>query len=251
MESMEEASHSPLVHAGVQRAGVDAGESDGLTSSEGQELAALRRENRRLREDVDALKRATVHPFIEAETRAGHSVQRACELLKVSRTAFYARRTGKPGPRAVRDAELTGQITEVRTRSREPTAPRASMPCSRCPGWRGLLRGDGSSSSAWRTKCATRGPLSMAPSMKPGQMSALSLLAMCRRPWGSRDAAWNRGELSRAVDQPGLPGKRVASSDQQPAGGTERAGRIWFTRGIVERQVAHAQRQPEIRQIGL
>ncbi|MER6678802.1 IS3 family transposase [Streptomyces sp. NPDC000983] len=60
----------------------------------------------------------TVHPFIEAEKRAGHSVKRACELLKVSRTAFYARRTGMPGPRAVRDAELTEKITEVHERSR-------------------------------------------------------------------------------------------------------------------------------------
>jgi putative transposase len=60
----------------------------------------------------------TVHPFIEAEKRAGHSVQRACELLKVSRAAFYARRTGRPGPRAVRDAELTGQIMAVHAHSR-------------------------------------------------------------------------------------------------------------------------------------
>ncbi|MFF8235124.1 IS3 family transposase [Streptomyces caelestis] len=60
----------------------------------------------------------TVHPFIEAEKRDGHNVKRACELLQVSRAAFYARRTGKPGPRAVRDAELTGQITEVHARSR-------------------------------------------------------------------------------------------------------------------------------------
>ncbi|MFG3137653.1 IS3 family transposase [Streptomyces sp. NPDC048211] len=60
----------------------------------------------------------TVHPFIEAEKRAGHSVKRACELMKVSRTAFYARRSGLPGPRAVRDAELTEQITEVHARSR-------------------------------------------------------------------------------------------------------------------------------------
>ncbi|MDQ0836073.1 putative transposase [Streptomyces achromogenes] len=60
----------------------------------------------------------TVHPFIEAEKRAGHSVKRACELLKVSRTAFYARRAAKPGPRAVRDAELAEQIADVHTRSR-------------------------------------------------------------------------------------------------------------------------------------
>jgi transposase InsO family protein len=60
----------------------------------------------------------TVHPFIEAEKQAGHSVKRACELMKVSRTAFYARRSGLPGPRAVRDAELTEQITEVHAKSR-------------------------------------------------------------------------------------------------------------------------------------
>jgi len=60
----------------------------------------------------------TVHPFIEAEKRAGHSVKRACELLQVSRAAYYARRTGTPGPRAARDAELTEQITALHTRSR-------------------------------------------------------------------------------------------------------------------------------------
>lgn len=60
----------------------------------------------------------TVHPFIEAEKHGGHSVKRACELLQVSRTAFYARRTGMPGPRAVRDAELTEKIAEVHDRSR-------------------------------------------------------------------------------------------------------------------------------------
>lgn len=60
----------------------------------------------------------TVHPFIEAEKRDGHNVKRACELLQVSRAAFYARRIGTPGPRAVRDAELTEQIAEVHTRSR-------------------------------------------------------------------------------------------------------------------------------------
>ncbi|WKK27314.1 IS3 family transposase [Streptomyces olivoreticuli] len=60
----------------------------------------------------------TVHPFIEAEKQAGHSVKRACELLKVSRAAFYDRRNGTPGPRAVRDAELTEKITEVHRHSR-------------------------------------------------------------------------------------------------------------------------------------
>ena len=52
----------------VKQAERDAGtRSDGLTSSEREELAALRRENRRLREDVDILKRATA--FFAKETR--------------------------------------------------------------------------------------------------------------------------------------------------------------------------------------
>ncbi|MFF7249914.1 IS3 family transposase [Embleya sp. NPDC008237] len=60
----------------------------------------------------------TVHPFIEAEKRAGHSVKRVCELLQVSRAAYYHRRTAAPGPRAVRDAELSERITEAHRISR-------------------------------------------------------------------------------------------------------------------------------------
>jgi len=40
---------------------VDSGEREGLTSGEREELARLRQENRRLREDVDILRRATVN----------------------------------------------------------------------------------------------------------------------------------------------------------------------------------------------
>jgi transposase len=52
----------------VKQAERDAGTGDGgLTSDERQELSELRRENRRLREDVDILKRATA--FFAKETR--------------------------------------------------------------------------------------------------------------------------------------------------------------------------------------
>jgi transposase len=52
----------------VRQAERDAGTGDGgLTSGERRELAELRRENRRLREDVDILKRATA--FFAKETR--------------------------------------------------------------------------------------------------------------------------------------------------------------------------------------
>jgi transposase len=52
----------------LKQAERDAGtRTDGLTTTEKDELAALRRENRRLREDVDILKRATA--FFAKETR--------------------------------------------------------------------------------------------------------------------------------------------------------------------------------------
>jgi len=53
----------------VRQAGRDAGTAGdgGLTTTERQELSDLRRENRRLREDVEILKRATA--FFAKETR--------------------------------------------------------------------------------------------------------------------------------------------------------------------------------------
>ena len=51
----------------VAQAAIDAGERDGLTSAEREELARLRKENRILREERDILKRATA--FFAKETR--------------------------------------------------------------------------------------------------------------------------------------------------------------------------------------
>jgi transposase len=56
------------VRAWARQAEIDAGErTDGLTTDEKEELSKLRRENRRLREDVEILKRATA--FFAKETR--------------------------------------------------------------------------------------------------------------------------------------------------------------------------------------
>lgn len=55
------------VRAWLRQAEVDAGERDGLTTEERQELSQLRRENRRLRDDVEILKRATA--FFAKQTR--------------------------------------------------------------------------------------------------------------------------------------------------------------------------------------
>jgi transposase InsO family protein len=58
-----------------------------------------------------------IYPFIEAEKAGRRNVKRACELLKVSRAAFYAHRNG-PSRRGQADGELTGQIRAVHEESR-------------------------------------------------------------------------------------------------------------------------------------
>ena len=59
-----------------------------------------------------------LHPFIEAEKAAGHSVKSACRLLEVSRAAFYQRLTARPSAREVTDAELGEKITAIHTESK-------------------------------------------------------------------------------------------------------------------------------------
>jgi transposase InsO family protein len=66
-----------------------------------------------------------VYPFIEAEKQGGQHVKRACELLRVSRAAYYADRDDQPGARHREDAELTELITKVHQESkRRYGAPR-------------------------------------------------------------------------------------------------------------------------------
>ena len=55
------------VRAWFKQSEIDDGRADGLTTAEREELARLRRENRRLQSDVDLLKRATA--FFAQETR--------------------------------------------------------------------------------------------------------------------------------------------------------------------------------------
>jgi putative transposase len=59
-----------------------------------------------------------VDPFIEAEQAAGHSVAHACELLEVSRAAYYERKSAVPSRRELSDAELTEQIIEIHAASK-------------------------------------------------------------------------------------------------------------------------------------
>ena len=59
-----------------------------------------------------------VHPFIEAEEVAGHSVQRACRLLEVSRSAYYERTKAVPSARRSPTPSLTEKITAIHTESK-------------------------------------------------------------------------------------------------------------------------------------
>jgi hypothetical protein len=60
-----------------------------------------------------------VHPFIEAEKAQQRNVKRACELLEVSRAAYYAQRPGTPSARQVADAALTEQIRQAHQVSKD------------------------------------------------------------------------------------------------------------------------------------
>jgi putative transposase len=59
-----------------------------------------------------------VDPFVEAEKSAGHNVTKACELLEVSRSAYYERRNGVPSERKITDAELTQKIVAIHKESK-------------------------------------------------------------------------------------------------------------------------------------
>ena len=54
-----------------------------------------------------------VFPFIEAEKAGKHNVKRACELLEVSRSAYYQRKSGATSQRERVDAQLIEKITAV------------------------------------------------------------------------------------------------------------------------------------------
>ena len=59
-----------------------------------------------------------LHPFIEAEKAGGHSVVKACDLLEVSRSAYYERAKDVPSKRDVGDAELLETISEIHAESK-------------------------------------------------------------------------------------------------------------------------------------
>ena len=58
------------------------------------------------------------YPFIEAEKVQQRNVKRACELMKVSRSAYYAARGDEPSDRARQDAELAARVQAVHEESK-------------------------------------------------------------------------------------------------------------------------------------
>jgi hypothetical protein len=60
---------------------------------------------------------AEVQAFIAAEKQADRNVVKACELLVVSRSAFYDRLGHTPSAREVSDAELVEKIKAIHAAS--------------------------------------------------------------------------------------------------------------------------------------
>lgn len=60
----------------------------------------------------------SVYPFIEAEQAEHHHVATACELLEVSRSAYYHWAAHVPNARQLSDAELGTRIEEIHKESR-------------------------------------------------------------------------------------------------------------------------------------
>jgi transposase InsO family protein len=56
--------------------------------------------------------------FIEAEKAQQRNVKRACELLEVSRAAYYAHRANTPSARQLADEELTEHIRQAHQASK-------------------------------------------------------------------------------------------------------------------------------------
>jgi HTH-like domain len=59
-----------------------------------------------------------VYRFIEAEKAQQRNIKRTCELLKVSRAAYYAHRAAVPSARQLADDELTEHIRQAHQASK-------------------------------------------------------------------------------------------------------------------------------------
>jgi putative transposase len=74
-----------------------------------------------------------VDPFIEAERAQQHNVTRVCQLLKVSRAAYYTRRAGSASAHQQVDKQLTEHIRAAHTASKGRYGAPASTPSCAAP----------------------------------------------------------------------------------------------------------------------
>jgi transposase InsO family protein len=114
-----------------------------------------------------------VYPFIEAEKQEQRTVKRACELLQVSRSAFYEARTDTRPPRPVEDEQLLELIHDVHQDSKARYgAPRVHA----------QLRRDGRRTAA-NASPASCGPVDcMAGHRSGGRRRLLPIRAPLREP---------------------------------------------------------------------
>ncbi|MGR6320709.1 hypothetical protein Q2K19_22255 [Micromonospora soli] len=75
-----------------------------------------------------------VYPFIEAEQACRRSVKRACELMQVSRSAYYQHLRGERSERDRVDQALTEKITAVHAMSKGTSGRRGYTSNSPRPG---------------------------------------------------------------------------------------------------------------------
>ena len=86
-------------------------------------------------------------PFIEAEKAGHHGVKRDCELLEVSRAAYYEWSAHIPTTRQVSDAELMDKIKVIHAESNGTYGAPASTPS--CVGTASTAERSGSPASWW------------------------------------------------------------------------------------------------------
>ena len=149
----------------------------------------------------------TVDPFIEAEEVAGHSVQNACRLLEVSKSAYYQRRNGVPSARR-RQRRRAAREDQGHPRRVQGHLWRPADPQGAAASPRGLREAQGDQAHASR------------PASRGGARSA-----------GARPPSPTRRRVGRAISSSATSGRATrwtgAMSATSPTSPPGRAGPTW------------------------